>query len=83
MSDKNTQPAAPRAAAHGSPDIKLLELLVCPVTKTSLIYNKQTSELVSRQARLAFPIRSGVAILVPAEARELGPDELPGAATRG
>ncbi len=83
MPDTNSQPDAQRAAPHGSPDIKLLELLVCPVTKSSLIYNKQTSELVSRQARLAFPVRSGVAILVPAEARELGPDEIPGSSTRG
>ncbi|MEQ1648587.1 MAG: Trm112 family protein [Hyphomicrobiaceae bacterium] len=68
--------------AEGQPDIKLLELLVCPLTKTSLIYDKANSELVSRQARLAFPVRSGVPILVLAEARDLRPDEIPGGFTR-
>ena len=66
-----------RPELPGTPDIKMLELLVCPLTRATLIYDKQKSELVSRQARLAYPIRSGVPILVPSEARELGDDEAP------
>ncbi len=52
-------------------DPKLLELLVCPLTKTSLQYDAQKQELVSRAARLAFPIRDGIPVLLEAEARKL------------
>lgn len=50
---------------------KLLELLVCPVTKTSLDYDEARQELISRKAHLAYPIRSGVPHLLPSEARNL------------
>jgi uncharacterized protein YbaR (Trm112 family) len=50
---------------------QLLELLVCPVTKTSLIYDAARQELISRSARLAFPIRKGVPHMLPSEARHL------------
>jgi uncharacterized protein len=52
-------------------DPKLLEILVCPVTKTTLEYDRERQELVSRAARLAFPIRDGIPILLEEEARRL------------
>jgi uncharacterized protein YbaR (Trm112 family) len=50
---------------------KLLEILVCPVTKTRLTYNAERQELVSPVAGLAYPIRDGIPIMLPGEAREL------------
>jgi uncharacterized protein YbaR (Trm112 family) len=52
-------------------DPKLLEILVCPITKTTLEYDRGRQELVSRAARLAFPIRDGIPILLEEEARRL------------
>jgi uncharacterized protein len=52
-------------------DPKLLELLVCPLTKGSLDYDSERQELVSRQAKLAYPIRDGIPIMLPEEARPL------------
>jgi uncharacterized protein YbaR (Trm112 family) len=52
-------------------DPKLLELLVCPLTKGRLDYDAARQELVSRQARLAYPIRDGIPIMLPEEARPL------------
>jgi len=52
-------------------DPKLLELLVCPLTKDSLDYDADRQELVSRQAKLAYPIRDGIPIMLPEEARPL------------
>jgi uncharacterized protein YbaR (Trm112 family) len=52
-------------------DPRLLEILVCPVTHGPLIYDRGHAELISRQARLAYPIRDGVPIMLPEEAREL------------
>jgi uncharacterized protein YbaR (Trm112 family) len=57
------------------PDPKLLELLVCPVTKATLSYNRETQELISRAAGLAYPIRSGIPIMLPSEARALSDEE--------
>jgi uncharacterized protein YbaR (Trm112 family) len=57
-------------------DSKLLELLVCPVTKGSLQYDRERQELVSRSARLAYPIRDGIPILLENEARTLSDEEL-------
>jgi uncharacterized protein YbaR (Trm112 family) len=57
-------------------DPKLLEILVCPVTKTTLEYNRDRQELVSRAARLAYPIRDGIPIMLPEEARKLDEAEL-------
>ena len=54
-----------------SVDPKLLEILVCPVTKTTLEYDRERQELISRAARLAFPIRDGIPILLEEEARRL------------
>ena len=52
-------------------DPRLLEILVCPLTKTPLTFNRETMELISRQAGLAFPIRDGIPIMLPDEARPL------------
>jgi len=52
-------------------DRKLLELLVCPLTKTTLEYDAQKQELISRVAKLAYPIRDGIPIMLPDEARPL------------
>jgi uncharacterized protein YbaR (Trm112 family) len=57
-------------------DPKLLELLVCPVTKGHLDYDRGRQELVSRSARLAYPIRDGIPVLLEEEARTLADDEL-------
>jgi uncharacterized protein YbaR (Trm112 family) len=52
-------------------DPKLLEILVCPLTKTSLDYDAERQELISRAAGLAYPIRDGIPIMLPDEARKL------------
>ena len=67
--------AAPRVAADEQVDPKLLEILVCPLTKTRLVYNKERQELISRAAGLAYPIRSGVPMMTPEVARELDDGE--------
>ena len=54
-------------------DPKLLNILVCPRTRTPLVYDREKRELVSKAAGLAFPIREGVPILLVEEAREIGP----------
>ena len=52
-------------------DPRLLEILVCPVTKGPLVYDRDKGELVSRQAGLAYPVRDGIPIMLPDEARAL------------
>jgi uncharacterized protein len=52
-------------------DPKLLDLLVCPLTKSALRYDRGANELISKAAKLAFPIRDGIPILLPSEAREI------------
>ena len=52
-------------------DPKLLEILVCPVTKGSLSYDRENDELISKSAKLAYPIRDGIPVLLEEEAREL------------
>lgn len=52
-------------------DPKLLEILVCPVSRGPLQYDREANELISKQARLAYPIREGVPIMLPEEARNL------------
>jgi uncharacterized protein len=54
-----------------SVDPKLLEILVCPLTKTTLEYDAAAQELISRKAKLAYPIRDGIPIMLPEEARRL------------
>jgi len=70
MSD--THPPSDTTGAPPVPvDPRLLEILVCPVTKTALVYDRAANELVSRAAGLAFPIRDGIPIMLPEEARPL------------
>ena len=63
----NAQPERPESSV----DPKLLEILVCPLTKGPLEYDSEKGELVSRQAGLAYPIRDGLPIMLPDEARPL------------
>jgi uncharacterized protein YbaR (Trm112 family) len=56
-------------------DPKLLEILVCPLTKTVLVYDRGKQELVSKAAGLAYPVRNGIPIMLPGEARELSDAE--------
>ncbi len=56
-------------------DTKLLQILVCPVTKGPLIYDKKAGELISKSARLAYPIRDGIPVMLEDEARKLDPDK--------
>jgi uncharacterized protein YbaR (Trm112 family) len=58
-------------APGGAVDPKLLEILVCPVTKGPLRYDRERGELVSERAGLAYPIRDGIPIMLPEEARKL------------
>lgn len=71
MSDDAVTPAVREV------DPRLLRLLVCPVTKRPLQYDKARQELISKSARLAFPIRDGVPLLTLDAARDLGDDEAP------
>jgi len=65
-------PTTPPTEPHvGSVDPKLLEILVCPLTKTTLEYDAAKQELISRKAKLAYPIRDGIPIMLPEEARRL------------
>jgi uncharacterized protein YbaR (Trm112 family) len=65
-----TAAGADHAVAPGI-DPKLLEILVCPLTKATLEYDADKQELISKQARLAYPIRDGIPIMLPEEARQL------------
>ena len=65
----STTPTTEQTA--GSVDPKLLEILVCPLTKTTLEYDAVKQELISRKAKLAYPIRDGIPIMLPEEARRL------------
>lgn len=57
-------------------DKKLLDILVCPVTKGPLIYDKKNQELISKSARLAYPIRDGIPVMLEDEARTLSSEEV-------
>jgi hypothetical protein len=69
------RPEAPPSDPAAEVDPRLLEILVCPVTHGPLEYDRARAELVSRSAKLAYPIRDGVPIMLPEEARELGEKE--------
>ena len=56
-------------------DPKLLDILVCPVTKGPLVYDKEKQELISKSARLAYPVRDGIPVMLEDEARRLEPAE--------
>lgn len=59
-------------------DPKLLEILICPLTRTGLRYDKERQELISRAAGLAYPIRGGVPVMLASDARELTEEERDG-----
>ena len=63
------QPTEPRRQAPIDP--RLLEILVCPLTNGPLEYDQNSSELISRKAGLAYPVRDGIPIMLPEEARKL------------
>ncbi len=65
---ENTPESAPEPTRV---DPRLLEILVCPLTKSTLEYDAARQELISRSARLAFPIRDGIPIMLPEEARQI------------
>jgi len=73
MASELTDPQATSATERqkGRVDPKLLELLVCPVTKSLLEYDAARQELISRASRLAYPVRDGVPIMLPEEARSI------------
>jgi uncharacterized protein YbaR (Trm112 family) len=71
MPDIDTSQSNPPADV----DPRLLEVLVCPITRSALHYDRSRQELISQQARKAYPIRSGVPIMLVEEARDLGDDE--------
>ena len=72
MSDNEQKSSSNDAATEPSRiDPRLLEILVCPVTKTTLEYDAPHQELISRAAKLAYPIRDGIPIMLPEEARSL------------
>ena len=70
-----TAKAAPTKTGAGAVDPKLLEILVCPATKGPLTYDRERQELVSARARLAYPIRDGIPIMLVEEARRLDEPE--------
>ena len=70
MAEETSQDKAKRV------DPRLLEILVCPRTKTSLIYDEARQELISRAASLAYPIRDGIPIMLEEEARQVDEEEL-------
>jgi hypothetical protein len=63
------------SSSFATVDPRLLEVLVCPVTRTPLVYDRARQELVSKAARLAYPVRDGVPVMLPEEARPLGEEE--------
>lgn len=74
VSDSDPMPEQPPAGDPAPPvavDPRLLEILVCPVTKGKLTYDRAAGELVSRSAGLAYPIRDGIPVMLPEEARRL------------
>lgn len=72
---ENMAPPAGKAGPHADIDPRLLEILVCPVSRGPLVYDRERQELVSAAARLAYPIRDGIPILLADEARELAETE--------
>ena len=70
-----TDVTVPAAIEAPEVDPRLLEVLVCPLTKAPLDYDRVKGELISRSAKLAFPVRDGVPIMLVEEARSLADDE--------
>ncbi len=57
------------------PDPKMLEILVCPLVRTALEYDRENQELISKAAKLAYPIRDGIPVMIASEARELDDED--------
>jgi hypothetical protein len=77
--EQETEGRVPETAGETAPahtDRRVLSMLVCPCTRTDLLYDGVRQELISRAARLAFPIRDGVPVMARDEARSLDDDEL-------
>lgn len=70
MSDPANEPAEPVFEPSGV-DPRLLEILICPLTRQPLVYDRARNELVSKNARLAYRIRGGIPVMLPEEARDL------------
>ncbi|MFP4537494.1 MAG: Trm112 family protein [Dichotomicrobium sp.] len=68
---ENDEHQAEASEFAGEVDPKLLEILVCPLTKQRLEYDREAQELISRSAKLAFPIRDGIPVLLVEEARQI------------
>ena len=73
--DRQARLGSPASAGQNDIDPRLLEMLACPLTKAPLSWDRERKELVSRSARLAYPVRDGVPIMLPSEARRLDSDE--------
>ena len=71
-SESNKNSAAHETANDPGVDPRLLEVLVCPVSRAALTYDREANELISRAAGLAFPIRNGVPVMLRDEARDIG-----------
>jgi len=71
MTSKGDETGSKQAQGPSRIDPRLLEILVCPRTKTTLEYDAKNQELISRAAKLAYPIRDGIPIMLPEEARPL------------
>ncbi|OJX80466.1 MAG: hypothetical protein BGO93_00160 [Mesorhizobium sp. 65-26] len=68
--------AGERDAKRAEVDPRLLELLACPLTKGPLSWDPERGELVSRVARLAYPIRDGIPVMLPSEARSISAEDI-------
>jgi uncharacterized protein len=75
MDTEDTKPAEAPAQSREEADPALLQILVCPVTKQPLTYDREAQELISKAAGLAYPIRKGIPIMLPEEARRIGDGE--------
>ena len=71
MTQSEREPQSENSAGARKVSPKLLEILICPISREKLVYDREANELISKKAKLAYPIRDGVPIMLPDEAREL------------
>ncbi len=76
-SDEERRKRMSEAERASGVDVKMLELLACPLTKGPLIWDAARCELVSKLAKLAYPVRDGIPVMLPSEARTIDPNDLP------
>ncbi|HRX75467.1 MAG TPA: Trm112 family protein [Hyphomonas sp.] len=74
MTDETSNETASRKRPHSGVDPRLLEILICPQTRQPLQYDAERDELVSPKAKIAYPIRGGIPIMLPEEARDIDGD---------